>query len=135
MGAIFVNDGLLLALNDLIASELANATAHLFTNNYTPVPGSVLADFTEMTGTGYAAITLNAWGTPVLGGDGFYTTANSAITWSNTGGTSWAPAYGWYYLDSTGTKVLSAALFTTPITVAAGGTLPLAPIIACGSEY
>lgn len=45
---------------------------HLFMNNYTPVDGSILANFTEATFSGYAAITLtgSSWvitaGAPTL---------------------------------------------------------------------
>jgi hypothetical protein len=135
VGAKYMNQGLFEALQNLISNQLNGATAHLYTNNYTPVPGSVLANFTEMTGTGYAAQTLASWSTPVLGGDGFYTTQAAPVNFTNSGGSSWTAAYGWYYLDAGGTNVISAGLFAAPITNTAGSSIPLAPIIAAGSEY
>lgn len=135
MGAKVVNVGLLEALNDLIASQLNGAIVHLYTNNYTPVSTSVVGNFMELASTGYAAQTVASWGTPVLGVDGYYTTTGGAVTFNNSTGSSWTAVYGWFITDAAGTTVISAGLFSAPITVVAGGNLPFSPIIACGSEY
>lgn len=39
--------------------DVGNCVAHLFVNNYVPVEGSALANFTEMSTLGYASITLD----------------------------------------------------------------------------
>jgi len=138
MPGIIVNEGKLLALNDEITSLLVNCTLRLFKNNYIPVPGSLLANFTEPTGVsvGYAPFTLNSgWGAPVLGVDQFYTTTNSVRTWTNSGLVNWEAVYGWFYVDPTNTYAISAGLFNTPITLLPGQTLPMIPVFALGSEY
>lgn len=55
------NDAGLVA--DLDAMVVCNPSMrmHIFTNNYTPVAGSSIGDFTEASWLGYAAQTLTSW--------------------------------------------------------------------------
>jgi hypothetical protein len=135
MGAIFPQVGLYAALADLISSLFNNARVHLYTNNYTPVPATMLTNFTELVGTGYAPQGVGSWGSPVLGGDGFFTTTGAPVTFTNSGVIAWPAAYGWFITDSTSTLLISAGLFSAPITVGVGGDMPFSPIMSQGSEY
>jgi hypothetical protein len=135
VGAKVVNVGLQSALEELTGTLLAGALVHLYTNNYTPIAASVLGDFTELASSSYTSQEVLSWGTPVLGGDGYYTTTGGAVTFNNTSGSTWTAAYGYFITDETGTVLVSAALFASPIAVVAGGNLPFSPIYALGSEY
>ena len=50
-------------------TRLANSVVHLFKSSFVPTPSNVLADYTENEAdfSGYAAITITAWNTPILG--------------------------------------------------------------------
>src|SRR5438132_1401876 len=96
-----------------IVGTYTNMQLHLFKNNYTPVEGSTVANFTEADFGGYAAVSLSnavqtvdhvAW---------------DAITWTRTG-TPTNTIYGAYVTDNGGT-VLYWTKTITPVTLSANG--------------
>lgn len=74
---------------------------HLFKNNYVPVFGSVLGDFTEADFTGYGPILLADWILPaVLNGSNNGVIFHEPVTWIRTAGSN--TIYGYYVTDAGG---------------------------------
>lgn len=120
---------------DTITNYLSGCTLRLFTNNITPNHGDAFGTYVEPVATGYAPITLNAWGAPVLGTDLFYSSANPTVNWLNSGGVSWPTVYGWFYYNPGVPVIISGSRFQAPIVLGIGQTLPMAPTFSFGSEY
>lgn len=96
----------------LKTTSFPNYVIKLYTNNYTPAQGTLLADFTEATFTGYTGTTFarSAWGTasanPVTNKGEI--SANQ-VSW--TAGSS-ETVYGYYVVSDDGSpKLLWAELF------------------------
>jgi hypothetical protein len=104
----------------LLASRWATAKLRLYTNNITPSTSSVVADFTEATFTGYAAITLPAWPASTLASH-IATSAQASQTFTITSGSQ--NVYGWYITDSGGTHLLAAQRDpAAPVALSSTGT-------------
>ena len=89
----------------------------LYSNDFTPLPTSILGDFTAATFGGYAEDTL-AWG--AVGLDGSNTPVAPAPYVFTCDGTSAGIVYGAYLIDSTGAYVC-ASRFATPVNFAVNG--------------
>lgn len=118
------------ALGD--AAPHVNSTLRLFVNNYTPVPASVAANFTEMSTQGYAAITLTNtnWTVTNIDPEAEAVQAQQTFTFNGTGGDT--NVYGYYLTDNTAGELLWAERFpTAPILVPAsfGGQIRVTPRI------
>lgn len=109
-------------------------TLRLYQNNYTPVDGSVLADFTECDFDGYAAKTLTAFTVPILVGGEAYIAEGPQI-WTATGGVTPNDVYGYYVEDPVDGEVIWAARFTgAPIVVdGAGDVVVVTPTFTLAS--
>lgn len=86
-----------------------NFTLKLYTNDYTPVEGSVASDFTEASGGGYAAKTLTttSWVISSSGGRALATYAKQ--TWTFTGALAGsAKVYGCFIVGATSTTIVYA---------------------------
>lgn len=81
-------------------------TLKLYSNNYTPVDGSVAGDFTEVAGGGYADIDLSAASWTIGGGAPGVAVYNSFQNFQFTGATN-APGtvYGYYLINSDGVLI------------------------------
>jgi hypothetical protein len=81
---------------------------HLYSNNFTPVAGSVLSDFTEATFTGYSVVNVSAWGTPTgpdgTGHETISATTAPVFTRSATGTVQ--NIYGYYVTNQGGGTLL-----------------------------
>jgi hypothetical protein len=127
MGSIIDANVQLQAILDYVRTTIlntANTYVHLYKNNFTPTAASVLADFTEATFTGYAAVQVNSKFASVYKViDGEYQTDSSAFTFNCTGGSS-QDAYGWYltFYDGVATTVRKSGKFTTPLTFVNGSS-------------
>jgi hypothetical protein len=101
-----------------------NLSLRLFKNNITPASTDVLADYTESTFTGYAAVTLTSgsWTvTAATSGAPATATQTSATTFTCTGTTS-ELTYGYYLLQTAGTGLMWAERFSDgPYTIANNG--------------
>lgn len=130
MAAIMPDEGLLRMLEYVLnKSSQGNLKLKLFKNNYTPVGGSVLADFTEVTLTGYAAVTLtgSSWTTATVANVVTASYAAQTFTFSATGET----VYGYYITDNGSTKVLWAERLGSPYVVpGGGGSVTITPTIS-----
>lgn len=105
----------------------------LYTNDYTPVEGSVAGDFTEASGSGYSPITLtgSSWGAPAdLGGLGMIATyAAQRFTFSGSLGN----VYGYYLVRSSSGVLAGAERFSDgPYNITASGDyIEVTPSVGC----
>ena len=85
-----------------------NATLRLFQNNITPADGDTLATYSVATFTGYANITLNAWGAVFTNGAGKAETDETVRTFTQTGTAVTNTIYGYFVVAADGTTLLYA---------------------------
>jgi hypothetical protein len=100
-----------------IKTQLATVAAgkvHLFQNDMVPTTASIIADFTEATYDGYAALSTPYGGGPYRETDGSFT-IESSLSFSMTGSVTPNIIYGAYQLDSTGANLIFAKRFDNPI--------------------
>ena len=110
-----------------------NVHIHLYKNDYTPVEGSVLGDFTELidaTDQNYALVELIAatWGTP--SGSDPTTIAYAQQTWTFLGTPATAiSVYGYFVTADDNTTLLWAERFTdAPYNIPdTGGSVSITP--------
>ena len=104
------------ALNKTAATDVK---LRLYTNNYTPVEGSVVANFTEANAAGYAAIALTGASWTIASDAGVTTAEYAEQTFTFTAAST---DYGYYVTNSAGTQVLWAEKFSdAPHTIPSGG--------------
>ncbi len=118
--------GLIRFLNEIVSDTL---TLRLFSNNHTPAAGDTSANYTEVTGSGYAAVLLTFANWTTTSDNPAYTTYNSFVTFTFTG----APGdiYGYYITRASGEVVL-AQLFPVaerPFAPINGSTVKIKPRI------
>ena len=100
-------------------TEATDVKLCLFKNDYTPVEGSDIEDFTECTADGYEAKELTGTSFTV-GNSGGTTTAEYAQQTFTLTGTS--TDYGYYITNNAGTQVLWAERFSdAPHSIPSGG--------------
>jgi hypothetical protein len=109
-------------------SDLEDFHIRLYQNNYTPDNNSLLANFTQSTFTGYAAVAAlrSDFDFPVVVANIAYGVLSFVPTYNCTGG---APetAYGWYLEGDSSLTVLAAQRFDNPRVMAPGATEQLDP--------
>jgi hypothetical protein len=117
------------ALGD--ATPDTTCTLRLFVNDYTPVPGSVVGNFTEMTTQNYAPIVLTNtnWTVTAEDPEAQAVQAEQTFTFDGSGGDT--IVYGYYVTDDTAGALLWAERFPAPPTVpdTLGGTIKITPKI------
>jgi hypothetical protein len=91
-----------------------NVKLHLYANDFSPSPSSVLANFTEATFDGYAALASALLMGPSRNLDGSFEVSGNA-NWAMTGSTTPNTIYGAYITDFTGTQLLFANRFDQPV--------------------
>jgi len=92
---------------------------HLYSNNYTPVEGSAVGNFTEASASGYAAksLTGSSWTITTTTGTTEAVYAEQTFTF-----TAAQVVYGYYVTDAANTGLLWAELFTgAPFNIPSGG--------------
>ena len=96
-----------------------NVFLRLFTNNYTPVEGSVYADFTEATADGYAEIEIEGNDWTIATSVGVTTAAFAQQTFTFTAAST---NYGYYVVNNAKNQVLWAERFSdAPHVIPSGG--------------
>ncbi len=104
------------ALNKVAPTDVK---LRLYTNNYTPVEGSVIADFTEAVATGYAAIALAGADWTIATSAGVSTAEQPQKTFTLTAAST---DYGYYITNNSGSQVLWAERFSdAPHNIPSGG--------------
>jgi hypothetical protein len=103
----------------------ATAKLNLYSNNLTPTPLNVLADFTPCVFSGYAPAVLT-WSPAFYDGDGNAVSSGGETLFTQTGATP-DFCYGAFLTDNAGAVLLwSARLDVAPFNfVVSGDTLPL----------
>jgi hypothetical protein len=125
----------LAAKNVLNHTAPQNQTLKLFSNDYTPVSATVVADLTETTGGGYASksLTGSSW---TIGDDGVDDALASYAeqTWTFTGTVGGTGIiYGYYVIQATSGLLLYAERLSSSYTPAVNGdALAITPKIRFG---
>lgn len=100
-------------------------TLRLYTNNLTPLPTSVVGDFTELTNVevpGYTPATPTWNAAPYANNDGSWTDNMTLAPFTATGAASPpTTVYGWFLTDSGKTTLLGAGLLDAPFTFSLSG--------------
>jgi hypothetical protein len=102
----------------------------LYTNNYTPVDASVLANFTLATFTGSAPVNVATtdWGAPAIVANVAEITATPVPSWTNTGATT-ELCYGWVAVGAVSGLAYFAQRFDAARNMTPGSTESLDPFI------
>lgn len=123
--------------DDVLTSLLTSAlTMRLYSNNYTPIGGSATANFTQVSGGGYAgkALTLANWS--ITSGLAVY---NALQEWTFTGATdSPGTIYGYYVIRNSDSRLIWAERFpvaNVPFTPIAGSVIRILPRLTCVSQF
>ena len=100
-------------------TEPTEVKLEIYTNDYTPVEGSVVADFTEAVAAGYAAIELAGASWTITTTTGVTTATYAQQTFTFTAAST---NYGYYITNNDGSRVLWAERFSdAPHTIPSGG--------------
>lgn len=119
-----------LILNKSGTYAQADPILKLYSNDYTPITTSVVGNFTEVTGGGYASKTLtgNSW-TVSAGGVASY----AQQTWTFTG--SVGNVYGYYLTNASGDLFWAERFTDGPYNIAASGEfIKVTPQITAASS-
>ena len=119
MGVAVASNALLDARAGTLRTLLNSShNLRLYSNNLTPTPANVLADFTEATFPGYSAVSLaSQFGAQTKVQDGEYQIQSGTYTFTFTSGSS-QTVYGWYIDD--GTNVKFSQIFAQSILMTTG---------------
>lgn len=130
------NVGVISQLDLLSALMDASWVMHLFQNDYTPVAGTVIGDFTEATFSGYAGgITLTNPSAAAMVGARASTTFDDNL-WSHSGGATSNLIYGYYVVDGGGGLQFAQRDSSGPRSMAAlGDTYRVTPVYTLRSEF
>lgn len=108
-------------------------TLRLFSNNYTPIAGTVAANVTEVAGGGYAGIALTAASWTTTPGSPT-SSAYPEQTFTFTGATD-APGtiYGYYVTNAAGTLLWAERLAASFTPASSGDTVKVTPTLTLAS--
>lgn len=109
-------------------TTLEEFTVELYQNDYTPVDGSLLANFTPADFTGYAAVFLarSGFSAPVIVANVAESTHVTVPEYECTGGSP-QTVYGWVMYGSTSNVAVAAQRFDSPRVMASGSVERLDP--------
>lgn len=117
-------DQLLISLNATLAEFAAiGLELRLFKNNFTPVYGSVIANFTEADFSGYAPVVIGPWNAAGLNVDTAFSDAvGNPFVFTNSTGAVGNDIYGFFAVEPGPGKVrFSARAATAPIDMQTAG--------------
>lgn len=89
-----------------------NLILRLFKNNYTPVPGSAVGNFTEADFTGYAELNITAGTWATVSGETSTITYGSTLSFVSTANGQNQSIYGYYVVGATSGELKWAERFT-----------------------
>lgn len=115
----------------------ANLHYHLFSNSYAIVKGTMLFNLTEVSETGYAAVTVNGTSFTLAGLAADNGSLMAAPIGFGTNGGSSVDCYGYYVTDTSNSILYAAANFDGgAITVPNGAAFPVVvPVFGDFSQY
>lgn len=121
---VYPNAAALLVVN-LVRTELANSVMKLYQNDYTPNEGTILADMTVATFSGYANKTVAALLPAYIEPAGGASAQVATVQWDHNGGATSNIIYG-FSLENAGGDLILAGRFENPIPMASlGDSIPL----------
>lgn len=94
-------------------ASYVGAKLHLFSNNISPTPNNVLADFIECIFTGYAAASVT-WSAAFYDQNGIAVSSGGALLFVQSAVTVGDNCYGAYLTDTAGAVLLGAARLDSP---------------------
>ena len=131
MALVFPNVGEQIALEALVNKTAPQTLMlRLYSNDYTCVEGSTHTNFTEVSGGGYAAISLTpgTWNAATLGDPTYITYPEQTFTFTSVPGI--ATVYGYFLTQTSSGTLVWAERFATLITIVnAGDAIKLTPRI------
>lgn len=135
MNLVFPNTGLLQIATNAVLNLWPTLYFGLYTNAVAIGPGTVWANLTEASWTGYARQIGSGW---TVNGIVANIAVQSAagLTFQNTGSGA-VSCYGYFMINTTGPILVAIAEFdNAPVAIAgAGGTLNFTPVIGDYSQY
>lgn len=105
MPLVIPTDSLVVAIQGVSDGQLGGGSIRLFTNDFVPGPNTVLADITEATFSGYAAVVTANWGQPFLNPQGFVEVDAPSAQFNHNGGAIVESVFGYYVTDAGGALV------------------------------
>lgn len=120
MAIVLTNNGKV-ALIEEERTFLNGCTLRLFVNNYVPVAGSVVGNFTECTDSGYAGFTPIGFAAATLNGSNQGQILAPAVTWTFTHDVGDFTVYGYYVTRASDGQVVYAERAASPFLVTAPG--------------
>lgn len=99
-------------------SSADNCKLKLYINNYSPVEGSAVGNFTESTASGYSTKTLTGSSWSISTTSNVTTASYAAQTFTYTAAET---VYGYYVVNNAGTIVLWAEKFSSAFVIPSGG--------------
>lgn len=124
---LYPNEGAMAAI-ELLRTELAGCTVHLFQNDFMPTPATVEADLTEADFSGYAAETVAALLAAYLDPGGGASAQLPTVQFDHSGGATDNVIYGFYVKSSVanGEELWVIGRFEEPIPMSQlGHAIPL----------
>lgn len=117
-----------------VGGPWAALTLHLYVNNVAPNEDTVVADLTQATFAGYAAVAALAFGTCYIDADGNFKLSAPSEQFTATGIGVLETVYGYYLTDAAGTVLHGANLLDTPVPITQiGDGLIVQPDITYGA--
>jgi hypothetical protein len=99
-------------------TTLEQLTLRLYVNDFTPIDASTAANFTQASGSGYAAAALTAGSWTVTAGNPA-TATYPQVTFTFTG--ALGNVYGYYVTKADGTVIFAERFTTAPFNIALNG--------------
>jgi hypothetical protein len=124
-------------LLQVLIAGWGSLTMHLYQNNVTPSPGTVLGNLTEATFPGYSPQAVSNWAAPAPDGSGVrYMTQATAVTFTFTGTGATNNIYGYYITDASNNLLWAEYFAGAPIVMQnPGQQIQVTPVFTDRSEY
>jgi hypothetical protein len=124
MSGVLTRDRKIAVLDAMVAvgGILNGAKLKLFSNNFTPDHLTLLTDITQADFTGYAEVTLSAWGEAFRDGGSQPKIVHVSVQYTPTGSTVSNTIFGWYLTNAAGTVLLMAKRLDTPVVLTDNST-------------
>lgn len=106
MGATFTDPEKIGVMNVVNVFEFTTCRVHLFSNNFTFTPDTLLTDLVKCTFTGYAPVNVAAFLAALLDDDGIPYVVSPTLRFASTGSTITETAYGWFITEQATPEVI-----------------------------
>lgn len=117
---------------DKVGELLSTYTYRLFTNDFTPVPGQIAANFTEAAWPGYAGKPANNW-LPAAVDDNVGRINHPVLAWIRNGAGGNVDVYGYYVTNNLGEVVYAERRAGGAVTIPQDGAYVVEPTFYAGN--